>query len=406
MNLSLYIAKRYLFSKKSHNAIHIISLVAVCGVAIATMATVCTLSVFNGFGGLVSDMFSLFDPELKITPAQGKIFDPLAAPFLEIRSFPEIEQISESVEDNVLVKYRERQLPAVMKGVSGNFDRLVPVQDILFDGEFKLREEDQNFAVVGIGVAGVLGANAQSIFPLDIYAPKRNVRQVNLANPLTSFNVEYTRISGVFMVGQPVYDDNYLLVPIEFARALFDYSTEVSAWEIKLKPGTAIRPVQRKIQQVLGAAFEVKDRYEQQEAAFKMINIEKWVTFLMLCFILLIAAFNVIGSLSMLIVDKQNDIATLRNLGAGNQLISRIFLLEGWLISSLGAVAGIVLGVLLCLGQQYFGWIRLGSAGTFAVDAYPVHIEILDLILILLAVLLVGFLAVLYPVRYLSRKQL
>jgi lipoprotein-releasing system permease protein/zinc transport system substrate-binding protein len=379
--------------------------VAVCGVTIATLATVCTLSVFNGFQGLVSEMFGSFDPELKITPVKGKIFDPATEKFLEIRSLPEIELISESLEDNVLVRYNERQVPAILKGVSGNFDQLVPIQDILFDGEFQLQNEVNAFANLGIGIASVLGMNANFIFPLEIYAPKRNVK-VNLSNPMASFNREYAYISSIFMINQPVYDDNYLLVSMELARTLFDYETEVSAWELKLKDPTAVPAVQKKIQQILGEEYAVKNRYEQQEAAFKMINIEKWVTFLMLCFILLIAAFNVIGSLSMLIVDKQQDITTLRNLGAGNKLISRIFLLEGWLISALGAVTGIVLGVLLCFGQQYFGWIKLGSSGTFAVDAYPVQVQTGDLLLTLVAVLVIGFLSVIYPVRYLSKKWL
>jgi ABC-type lipoprotein release transport system permease subunit len=406
VNLSFYIAKRYLFSKKSHNAINIISLVAVCGVTIATLAAVCTLSVFNGFHGLLADMFSTFDPELKITPVKGKVFDPNTEKFLEIRALPEIGLISESLEDNVLVRYSERQVPAIMKGVSGNFNQLVPVEDMLWDGEFKLQNEVSAFANLGIGVAFVLGVNANFVFPLEIYAPKRNIKTVNLSNPMASFNLEYAYISSTFRINQPVYDDNYLLVAIDFARTLFDYETEVSAWELKLKEPAAVPAVQKKIQRILGEDYAVKNRYEQQEAAFKMVNIEKWVTFLMLCFILLIAAFNVIGSLSMLIVDKQRDITTLRNLGAGNKLISRIFLLEGWMISALGAVTGIILGVLLCLGQQYFGWIKMGSSGTFAVDAYPVQVETGDLLLTLAAVLVIGFLSVIYPVRYLSKKWL
>jgi lipoprotein-releasing system permease protein/zinc transport system substrate-binding protein len=379
--------------------------VAVCGVTIATLATVCTLSVFNGFQGLVSEMFSAFDPELKITPVKGKVFDPTAEQFLEIRSLPEIELISESLEDNVLVLYRERQVPAILKGVSDNFDQLVPIQDILFDGEFNLHNEVSAFANLGIGVASILGMNANFVFPLEIFVPKRNAK-VNLSNPMASFNREYAYISSIFIIEQPVYDDNYLLVPIDLARALFDYETEVSAWELKVKDPTAIPAVQKKIQQILGADYAVHNRYEQQEDAFKMINIEKWVTFLMLCFILLITAFNIIGSLSILMVDKQQDITTLRNLGAGNQLISRIFLLEGWLITILGAATGIVLGVLLCLGQQTFGWIKFGSSGTFAVDAYPVIIETGDLFITLVAVLTIGFLSVIYPVRYLSKKWL
>lgn len=406
MNLSLYIAKRYFFSKKSHNAIHIISLAAICGVAIATMATVCTLSVFNGFQGLVSDMFSSFDPELKITPVKGKVFDPETENFLEVYSLAEIDRISESLEDNVLVKYKERQVPVVLKGVSDNFDELTQINEALIDGDFVLKNEVSHFAVLGIGVASNLGVNARFIFPLDIYAPKREV-QVNLANPISSFNIEYAYISGIFMVKQPVYDDHYLITSIQFARNLFDYKTEVSALEIKLKETANTQTVRKKIQQIIGDQYEVKDRYRQQESAFKMMSIEKWVTFLMLCFILLIAVFNIVGSLSMLIVDKQKDMITLRNLGAGNKLISRIFLFEGWLISALGAIIGIFTGILLCLGQQHFGWLQLGGGnGAFAVDAYPVQVKISDLFFVLATVLGIGFLAVLYPVQYLSRKNL
>jgi lipoprotein-releasing system permease protein/zinc transport system substrate-binding protein len=405
LNLSFYIAKRYFFSKKSQNAIHIISLVAVCGVAVATMATVCTLSVFNGFQGLVSSMFSSFDPELKITPVKGKVFDPSTEKFLEIYSLSEIECISESLEDNALVRYKERQVPVVLKGVSDNFAELTQIGDVLIDGEFVLKNDVSDFAVLGIGVAGNLGVNANFIFPLDIYAPKRGA-QVNLSNPASSFNIEYAYISGVFLVRQQVYDDHYLITSIGFARELFNYETEVSALEIRLKNGENIRAVQKKIQRIIGDEYEVKDRYRQQEAAFKMMNIEKWVTFLMLCFILLIAAFNVVGSLSILIVDKQKDSITLRNLGAGNKLISRIFLFEGWMISAFGAVVGIFLGILLCLGQQYFGWLKLGGGnGTFTVEAYPVRVAISDLFFVLITVLGIGFSAVFYPVRYLSRKD-
>ena len=404
MNLSFYIAKRYLFSKKSHNAINIISLVAVCGVAVATLATVCTLSVFNGFRGLVSDMFSMFDPELKITAVQGKVFDPTAEEFLEIRALPEIEVITESLEDNVLLRYRERQVPAVLKGVSDNFDRLVPVR--LFDGEFQLQNGENDLANMGIGIANSLSAYISFTFPLEIYAPKRNVKTVNMANPMLSFHRNVAYISSIFYIDQAVYDNSYIIVSLELARSLFDYPTEVGAWELKLKNASDIPAVQKKIRRLLGEEFKVENRYEQQKETFRMVNIEKWVTFLMLCFILTIAAFNIIGSLSMLIVDKQKDIETLRNLGAGNRLISRIFLFEGWMISAVGAGTGVVLGSLLCLGQQYFGWIKLGGAGEFAVGAYPVQVIPGDLGLILVAVLMIGFLAVIYPVRYLARRWL
>jgi lipoprotein-releasing system permease protein/zinc transport system substrate-binding protein len=380
-----------------------ISLVAVCGVAIATLTMVCALSVLNGFRGLVSEMFGSFDPELKITAAKGKVFDPANEKLLEIRSLPEIDLITESLEDNVLIRYRERQVPAILKGISDNFDRPIP----LWDGEFRLQNETSALANPGIGVAGALGINANSfIFPLEIYAPKRNAKTVNPANPMGSFNREYAYISSIFWIKQALYDDNYVIVSLDLARALFDYTAEVGAWELKLKNTADISAVQKNIQRILGKEYFVKNRYEQQESVFRMINIEKWVIFLMLCFILLIAAFNIIGSLSMLMVDKQKDIQTLRNLGACNRLISSIFLFEGWLISVAGAMAGIILGLLLCLGQQHFGWIKLGNAGMFAVEAYPIQVIAGDLAVILIAVLTIGFLAVIYPVRHLSRKWL
>jgi ABC-type lipoprotein release transport system permease subunit len=380
-------------------------MVAVCGVVTATLAAVCTLSVFNGFHGFASDMFSAFDPELKITPATGKVFDPTTAPFLEIRNLPEIDLIAESLEENVLVSYQGKQVPVMLKGVSESFNQLANVQKLLIDGEWKLHENSSNFALLSIGVANMLGVQAGFVYPMELYAPKRNA-PVNLSNPAAAFNLNYAYIGGVFMVNQPVYDDSYMLVSLDLIREILDYSTEVGAWEIKLKSPAQIASVQKKIQHLLGDNYWVKDRYQQQESAFQMINIEKWVSFLMLCFILLIAVFNIIGSLSMLIVDKQHDITTLRHLGADNATISRIFLLEGWMITVLGGLIGIILGILLCLGQQYFGWIQLGTEGTFAVNAYPVQIEMQDLLVIFAAVVVIGYLSVQYPVRYLSKKWL
>ena len=405
MSFPFYIAKRYLFSKKSHNAVNIISIVAVCGVAVATMATVCSLSVLNGFRGLVEDMFSAFDPQLKVTPVRGKVFDPTAVQFQEVRSLPEIDSIAESLEDNVMLNYEGRQSLAVLKGVSDNYISLTNLGSIIIDGDSILKNEVSNFALLGLGIANNLGVNAGFVFPMEIDAPQRNVK-VNLANPVSSINREYVYIGGIFRVDQAVYDENYVIVPISLARDLFDYEKEVSAMEIKLKQDASVKTVQVKIQKILGDDFQVKDRYQQQEDTFKMINIEKWVTFLILSFILLIAAFNIIGSLSMLIIDKQADVITLRNLGADNRLISRIFLFEGWMISAFGAVVGIVLGVLLCLGQQHFGWLKLGTGANFSVTAYPVVVYYFDLLFILITVLVIGFFSVLYPVRYLAKKWL
>jgi ABC-type lipoprotein release transport system permease subunit len=369
------------------------------------MAMVCTLSVFNGFHGLVSDMFSAFDPELKITPVKGKVFDPETDLFLQIRSLPEIDFISESLEDNAIVVYSGRQIPAVLKGVSDNFADLAGFESIMIDGEITLKNEVNNFALLGLGMANSLGVNAGFVYPMELCVPKRNV-PVNMVNPNASVTRDYAYIGGVFRVNQAIYDENYLIIPIDLARELFDYETEVSALEIKLKADANLQQVQAKIQKITGKDFAVKDRYQQQEDTFKMVNAEKWVSFLMLCFILLITVFNIISSLSMLILEKQADVLTLRNLGGNNRLISRVFLFEGWMISLFGAVVGIITGVLLCLGQQHFGWLTLGTDGNFSVDAYPVIVASGDLFFILITVLTIGFLAVLYPVRYLSKKWL
>jgi lipoprotein-releasing system permease protein/zinc transport system substrate-binding protein len=407
LNLPIYIAGRYLFSKKSHNAINVISLVSVCGVAVATLSMVFILSVFNGFHQLFAEMFSTFDPELKITAVKGKVFNSENEKFLEIQSWPEIEQIAETLEDNVLIRYRNRQTPATLKGVSSNFSRVIPIDQALFDGKFQLQDETSARANLGIGVASALGVAANFVFPLEIHTPRRNAKTINLANPLSAFNNNYAYISSIFRIDQSLYDDNYLIVSLELARTLFEYSpSEVGAWELKLKNPADLPALQKKIQNLLGKEYAVKNRYQQQEAAFKMINIEKWITFLMLSCILLITAFNIIGSLSMLMVDKQNDIQTLRKLGASNQLISSIFLFEGGLISVLGAAVGVLIGLLLSFGQQYFGWIKLGSAGAFAVEAYPVQVQAGDILLILITVCCLGFLSVIYPVRYLSDNQL
>lgn len=404
MSLSFKIAFRYLFSKKSHNAINLISMVSVCGISIATLAMVCAMSVFNGFSDLVSQMFSSFDPQLKITAKQGKVFDYHDSRIQSVIQMPEIEVSSECLEYQVLVKYRDKQVPANVKGVPDNFGSLTQIDSILIDGSFILRDEVNSYATLGIGLAHSLGINAGFIYPLEIYAPKREGK-VNMANPSTAFNMEYAYIGSVFMMNQPVYDNQCLLVPLSLARNLFDYPTEVSSVELKLKEDASLSGTQKEIQKILGEDFRVQNQHEQQDAAFKMMNIEKWMTFLILCFIMTIAIFNVVGSLSMLIIEKEKDRTTLRNLGADNSLISRIFLTEGWLISMLGGISGILIGLFLCLLQQHFGLLRLGNqAGIFVVDAYPVRVEVGDILFIFITVSIIGFLAVLYPVNRLKNR--
>ena len=404
MNFSFYIARRYLFSKKSHNAINVISAISVCGVALATLALVCTLSVFNGFQDLVSTFFTAFDPELKVVPASGKVFDGQDGRVAELRGMPEIALVSESVEDNALVQYQGRQAMAVVKGVEDNFSELTPIDTILFgQGELLLHDEVVDYAIPGVQLLASLGTGIRFLDPLEIYAPKRGAK-VNMANPAASFNTGNLFSSGlVFAVNQEKYDGSYIITSLQFARRLFQYTTEVSALNLKLRPGADVDAVKEKIEKRLGDGFRVLDRYEQQADTFRIMEIEKLISYLFLTFILMIACFNVIGSLSMLIIDKRDDVATLCNLGADERQILRIFLFEGRMITFIGAVAGIVLGVALCVLQQEFGLISLGASGSFIVDAYPVSVHFWDVVLVFVTVIVVGFLSVWYPVRYLFK---
>ena len=410
MNFPFYIARRYLFSKKSHHAINVISGVSVCGVALATLALVCTLSVFNGFQDLVSMMFTAFDPEIKITAANGKVFDSQNEQIQLLRELPEIEVFSESLEDNAMVQYKGRQTMVVIKGIEENFNQLTAIDSILYGrGEWILQDEVVDYAVPGIELVSVLGTGIRFLDPLEVYAPKRGVK-INVANPSTSFESSYLHSSGlVFAVNQQKYDASYILTSLSFARELFQYETEVSSIELRLAADADIKKVKNKIQRMLGTDFLVLDRYEQQADTYRIMEVEKLISYVFLSFILLIACFNVIGSLSMLIIDKRNDVVTLRNLGANNRVISFVFLFEGYMITFFGALIGIGLGLIVCFIQQEFGVIPLGSgasAGAFVVDAYPVSVYATDVVLVLITVLVTGFLSVFFPVRYLTRRLL
>ena len=410
MNLPYYIAKRYLISKKSHNAINVISGVSVCGIALATLALVCTLSVFNGFQELVTTFFTAFDPELKITSVSGKVFDAQDERIQSLRQLPEIEVFSESLEDNAMVQYKGRQAMVVIKGVEDNFNQLTAIDSILYGrGDMVLHDEVVDYAIPGVDVTSSLGTGIRFLDPLEVYAPKRGSK-INVANPSTSFQTAYLHSSGlIFAVNQQKYDASYILTSLSFARDLFQYDTEVSSIELKLKEGSNIYKVQKKISQSLGEDFQVFNRYEQQADTYRIMEVEKLISYAFLSFILLIACFNVIGSLSMLIIDKRADVVTLRNLGANDRLISKIFLLEGCMISFMGAIIGVALGLMLCFAQQEFGILSLGSgasSGAFVVDAYPVSVHFSDVVLVLITVLVIGYLSVLLPVRYLSRRLL
>lgn len=397
-----YVARRYLFSKKSHNAINIISGISSAGIGVGALAMVCVLSVFNGLEGLVSDMFSSFDPDLKITAVRGKTFDVDSLKFEELRDIPGIAVFTEVIEENALITYKDKQLPtAVVKGVNEEaFREMTQIDSIMYDGEFILFDGGFERIVSGIGVASTLGLGAHFVDPIYLYAPKRK-EKVNILRPENSFISVPVFVSGIFVVQQPQYDDNYVLVSINQARELFQYDENtVTALELKLAKGANTEQVKKEIQKRLGNGYQVKDRFEQQESFYKIMKMEKWIAYLVLSLILLIASFNIIGSLSMLIIDKKNDIETLRSLGADNKLIRRIFLFEGWLISAVGALIGIILGTVICLLQQNFGWLKMGNNAV--VDAYPVIVSFTDVALVFVTVLFMGFLAAYYPVRYVA----
>lgn len=405
MNLSLFIAKRYLFSKKSHNAINIISLISVCGIAIATMAMVCVLSVFNGFGGIVEGMFSAFDPDLKITPKAGKVFNYDNDTFKQVLSNSSIQMFSESLEENAIYEFGDNQVPVIVKGVSQEFQIMSDMDKLMLDGNFKLSEDVVDYTVLGAGLAMSLGARSGFMDPIKIYAPKRDVR-VNLANPGAAFTDVNVMIGGIFSLNQPEIDEQMAIVPINLARELFRYDSEVTSLDINLIPNASVKKVKDQIQSIIGDDYVVQNRYEQQIQSFRMLQIEKWVTFLILAFILLIAAFNLVGSLSMLIVEKENDINSLRNMGANNSLIANIFLFEGWLIAFWGIISGIIIGLVLCLLQQNFGLLRLGSdvSGVYIVDAYPVIVRLWDVAIVFVVVSLISILTVFYPINNLKKK--
>lgn len=404
MNISFFIARRYLFSKKSHNAINVISAISVCGIAIATMAMVVVLSVFNGFGGIVEGMFSAFDPDLKVTVKEGKVFDYHTSSFDRALQIEEIDMFSESLEENALLTFDGQQVPVVLKGVSDDFNLMTEMEKLMIDGTFKLREDVVDYMTLGAGLAISLGARPGFINPIEIFAPKRDVK-VNLANPSSAFTTGYAQIGGVFSLNSPQYDEQMAIIPISLARDLLNYENEVTSLNIKVIPATSVKRVKRNIQEILGDDFLVEDRYEQQRESYRMLQIEKWVTFLILAFILFIAVFNVVGSLSMLIVEKKDDIKSLTNMGASNSMIANIFMYEGWLITFIGIITGIVIGLILCLLQQHFGFIRLSDTpGAYIIDSYPVIVKISDLFVVFSIVSLIGILTVLYPVNNLRRK--
>ena len=404
MSLPLKIAWRYLVSKKGHQAVNIISIVAVCGVVVSTAALICVLSVFNGFRGLIMGKLAMLDPQIAITATTGKAINDADSVIDLVSAMPGVERAIPVVEDQALAIYAQMQMPVRLKGVPDDYNTMNGMDSIIVDGEWKLRDDVSRYAVAGAGPAVRLMVRSESLGMMRLYAPQRQGR-VNLANPMGAFRQDSVFVSGVFQLQQNSYDADLIFVPLEMAMELFDYETEATQIELRLEPGANERQVMRSISQALGNGYQVKNRLMQQREAYRLVNMEKWMAFLLLAFILVIATFNVISTLSLLIIEKDDSIATLRALGAHDRQISRIFVLQGWLITLVGAVTGVVIGLILCLCQQQFGWLHLsGDPANMIISAYPVEVQWLDVVITLALVAAVGLLTSMVTALIMRRR--
>ncbi|HNR41906.1 MAG TPA: FtsX-like permease family protein [Bacteroidales bacterium] len=403
MKLSLYIAKRYLFAKKSRNAINIISAVSVAGVSVGTMALIIVLSVFNGLETLVRSIFNTSDPDIKITAAEGKTFIPDPASLNLLSAVDGVSCYSLCIEENALLRYGERQYIATIKGVDENYIKVTRIDSSMWDGQFTLKsEKGRPYAIPGMGIANSLGLRINFITPLDIFVPRKS-GDSNL-NPENAFNRRFIFPSGIYQVEQE-FDSRYVFIPLDFANELLENDRGVSSIEVKFRKKADEIKVQKEIKNIFGKGFSVQNKFEQQEIFYKVMKSERLAIFFILTFILIIASFNIIGSLTMLIIEKERDIEILKSLGADNNLIRKIFIFEGWLISIIGAVAGVILGFAICWLQQTYGLVRLQS-DSLLLNAYPVIMKLNDFIIVPATVLLIGFWAAWYPVRYLTKKYL
>lgn len=404
MSLPLRIAWRYLVSKKGHQAVNIISIVAVCGVVVATAALICVLSVFNGFRGLIMGKLAMLDPQVAITATLGKTINDADSVIDVVTAMPGVERAVPVVEDQALAMYAQYQMPVRLKGVPDDYNTINDVDSVIVDGVWKLRDQVSRFAVAGAGPAVRLCVRPEFLGMVRLYAPQRQGR-VNIANPMGAFRQDSLFVAGIFQLQQNSYDADLIYVPLDMARQLFDYETEATQVEVKLATGANEQQVMRSIANALGSGYQVKNRLMQQSEAYRLVNIEKWMAFLLLAFILVIATFNVISTLSLLIIEKDDSIATLRALGANDRQISRIFVLQGWLITLAGAVTGVVIGLILCFCQQQFGWLRLsGDPANMIISAYPVEVQWMDVLVTLALVAAVGLLTSMVTALIMRRR--
>lgn len=394
---AFHIAWRYLFAKKQFNAIHIITTISSIAVGVVTAAMICVMSVMNGFGTMVEQMFSQFDPDIRITAQNGKSFHLSPETKDQLLALPEVNLLSESIEETALIYFEDKQTPVQLMGVDSVFDSLTDINNIITDGHFEVYDGAFDRAVLGQLLAWKIGIGARFIHGIQVYAPKRNSK-VNMLRPDANFNTETCFIAGIFAVNQQKYDENTMIVDIDFTRRLLEYdSTEMTALMVSTQGN--IKQAKRAIAQVMGEGYNIHDRYEQQKDFFRILRVEKLLTSLLLAFILLIATFNGIGALSMLIIDKKNDIRILSHLGANEQLIKRIFLFEGWLVNAIGAIGGVVVGLTICLLQEHFGLLKLGNGVEYVISAYPVAVQGLDILLVIGIVWILSLISVWIPVR-------
>ena len=398
MHLPLFIARRYLFAKKSHNVINIISAISAVGMAIGTAALIIILSIYNGFDELVKSTLSNVEPDILITPAKGKVFVPEGEAFDRIKDNPLVGEYNLILQENVFVDYDGHQGIAKAKGVDSAFEAESPLAEHITNGEFSLHKGQLPQMVVGAGLAYKMGMNSAFLASAELYFPIRD-RNFSLANPAASIETVRMRPSGIFSVNQQI-DDDLMIVPIEEMRKLLGYEEEVSGVEIRLAEGSTakdIRSAIKHIQKELGPEFKVLDRFRQNPSLYKMMRYEKAAIYLILIFVIIIIALNIFGSITMLIIEKKDDIETYRSLGATDQMLRRTFTLEGWLISLLGLAAGLVVGIGFSLAQQHFGFIKM--PGSFLVNAYPVILQWQDVLATIIGVALIGYIIALLPVR-------
>lgn len=368
------------------------------------MALIVILSVFNGFDALVRSLINSFNPDLKITVTEGKTFIPDPEQMKRIRETPGVYDLSLVFEDKALVRYDEQQTIAVVKGIDENYINVTGVDSMIVEGEYILDRNDEPMAMIGRGIRIYLNVMLLSPRQMVFYVPRRSADISS--DPVRALNRKYLSVAGVFSIEQD-FDLRYILVPLDFARELFEYfDGEVTTIEVKLDPGVSLSKAQESVREIMGPGFYIHNRYQQNEIFYKTMQAEKWAIFLILFFILVVASFNVVGTLTMLMLEKKKDAVTLSNLGADNLMIKRIFLIEGWLISASGAILGTLLGLLICWIQMYFGVIKLEGSGSFIIDSYPVVVKSSDVIITLIAVTIVGYLAAWYPIRYFTNRHL